>query len=573
MKEFLIKHKSALILSILVGVIMAFPHIYFVIVHQDIYQGVFMGGLDESFYLVRIQEIRDGHFSLANPVWLEGKDLPYLRPPFSEVIASFPGQIFGIGLINTVLLENFFFPAFIFLLIYFLTYQLIKKKSVALLSSLAVLLISNLVDSRAVWDLMINQETNNVFLSYTRLISPQVHSLFFFGFFLLFWLFLEKRNWIYGGTSGIILGLSFYVYPYTWTFIYVFLGVLILISLFRKNYPCIKNIILIMGGGLIMSIPYFINLWRAMNHPFYPELSLRTGVIESHSLQIGATILILLAIFLLFFPKKIKKRYDFCLALTLAPFVVLNQQVITGHLLTSAHYHYYYHKPIAIIILTIITFHVFKRKIKSNIGNILWSGFVIVVLFVSFYNAILSQRNAYLRYEPNAIDNQRYGVVFKWLNSHGQKDEVVLSDFVISEFIPIYTSLNTVSNMDGHYYLVSSEDTLLERLFLQYRLDGLKPKNAKEVFFQEREKISKKMYGQRYRKTLGNYEMIPDEKLSLFSQKYGDFIKIPLWDIFKKYHVKYVVWDAVKHPNWELKQYDFLNLVYQENNLRVYEIK
>jgi len=149
----------------------------------------------------------------------------------------------------------------------------------------------------------------------------------------------------------------------------------------------------------------------------------------------------------------------------------------------------------------------------------------------------------------------------------------VLSDFVISEFIPIYTSLNTVSNMDGHYYLVSSEDTLLERLFLQYRLDGLKPKNAKEVFFQEREKISKKMYGQRYRKTLGNYEMIPDEKLSLFSQKYGDFIKIPLWDIFKKYHVKYVVWDAVKHPNWELKQYDFLNLVYQENNLRVYEIK
>jgi len=569
--QILKKHKWAIILAILVGIIMALPHIYFIFDNKDTYQGVFMGGLDEEFYLTRMQEIRDGYFSLANPVWLEGKNLPYLRPPLSEIIASIPGQIFNISLINTVLFENFLFPLILFLIIYSLVYQLIKKKSVALISSVAVLLTSNLTNPQAIWNLLINQKVNDMFLAYTRLISPQVHSLFLFSFFLFFWIFLKKEKWIYGGISSIILGFSFYVYPYTWTFIYAFLSLLIFLFLFRKNWRGIKNIILIMGIGFFIAIPYFLNLWHAMHHSFYSELALRTGIINNHAFQIGATVLILIAIFLLFPPKDFKKRYDFCLALILTPFIVLNQQIITGHLLTSAHYHYYYHKPIAIIFLIMIIFSQLEQRVKKiNIRKVFWSSFVVIVLFICFYNAFLVQTHSYRMHESNGIAKQQYGVIFQWLNKYGQLDEVVMSNFIISDLIPIYTSLNAVSNMDGHYYLASNEDQLLERMFLQYRLNGLNSEEIIKMFFQNKEEISKKIYGQRYRKTLGSYENIPDEKLYSFAEKYMDFLNIPLEDILKKYHVKYLVWDIIKQPNWQIDQYSFFDQVYEQNNLKIY---
>ena len=344
MKNFLnilLKHKWAIILAVLIGLIMAAPHIYFIIDNQDAYQGIFMGGLDEGYYLTRIQELRDNHFNMGNPYWLEGKDLPCLRPYLSEIIISSLGQIFGLNSINSVLLGNFVFPFLIFILIYLLVYHLIEKKIIALVASSVVLLANNLINFQSFWQLLINQETSSVFLSYTRLVSPQIHTLFFFAFFLFFWLFLKKKKNIYGLLSAIVFGLSFYVYPYTWTFIFAFIGLMVVIFVFRKEWSEIKKIILITLIAFAISIPSFWKLFQAMNHPLYLELSFRTGVIESHAFKLGSIILILLGIFLLFFPRDQKRRYDFSLAFVLTPFIVINQQIITGYLLTSAKYHYH----------------------------------------------------------------------------------------------------------------------------------------------------------------------------------------------------------------------------------------
>ena len=562
------EHKWAIILAILVGIIMAAPHIYFIIDNQDTYQGIFMVGLDEGPYLSRIQESRDGHYWLSNPFWAEGKDNPYLWPPLPENFASFFGKILGLGLINTVLFENFAFPFFLFLILYALIYQLTEKKSFSLFSSFLIMLTPNLTDPQALWQLIANQKTTDTFLVYSRLISPQVHSLFLFGFFLSFLIFLKKKNWIIGILSGIILGLSFYVYPFTWMFIASFLFFLVLIFIFKKEWVEIKNIIWISLIALLIALPFLINLLQAMQSEFYPEVSFRYGWVKSHSPQIGVTSLILLGSFLLFFPKKSGKKYDFSLAIVLTPLILLNQQIITGYFLGPARYHNYYYKPFALIFILIIIYSLIKKTKKFFI----WKGLVLLLILLSVFNAYLVQKNSYITYESFGIESQKYAPVFDWLNQNSQKDEVVLANSYLSDLVPIYTSLNAMANLDAHYSLTSNQE-LSERMFLLYRLDGIGRgyfEETKEIFYSNRERISKDIYAQKYQEEFGSYEMIPDEKIDLLIKGYFNSLAVPTKDVLEKYQVKYLIWDILEDPNWKISQYPFLEEVYQKNNLKIY---
>jgi len=561
--QILYDHKLAIIIAILIGIIIVFPQVYFQITQKDHYEGIAFGGTsDEDTYLSRIQEVRDGHYTIANPNWAEGKDLPYLFTPLSENIISFTGQIFGLNLVDTITLSRFIFSIFIFLLIYALVNQITQKKLIALVVSTTILLSTNLVNPKAIWNLIINQQTNTNFLLFSRIVTP-VNLIFFFGFLLLFWIFIKNGKLSYGIFSGVILGLSFYSYPYTWTFLFAFLGCLVSIYFFKKEWIKIKNIALTVSISLLVSIPYFWNLWKAINHPFYSELSERFGVIKTHVPQLGLTVLILLVIFLLFFPRENKEKYYFCLSLVLAPIVVLNQQIITGIIMIPDHYHWYYHTPLVILFLLLIIFEIFKKKYIqfSLIG---------LILFINFYNVFIIQDSFYQRNEPIAIENQRYGLVFEWLDNNTKKDQIIAGDKIVSRLVTVYTHLNSVSHEDGHYTLIASEENIIERIFLTFRLNGLKKEQAQEYFFEDRTDISGRIYGGYYRKKLGNYGLIPDEKLNFLVDKYNDFLDIPLEDIFKKYKIDYLIWDTSKYPNWQIEQYLFFKQIHQIDGFKIF---
>jgi len=580
MKKFLkilVNHKWAIILAILIGMIIAFPQAYFRWDNKDIYQGVDLnlGGNDELFYFNRIQEIRDGHLSLANPIWAENKDSLYLQSSLPEIISAFWGQIFGLSLFNGILLQRFIFPIIISLFIYIFIYCLTKRRVTALSVSITVLLSINLVDPLSIWNLIINQKVSSLFLSFSHIVSPQNHLFFFFGFLMFFWLFLEKKKWIYGIISSIILGFSFYTYPYTWTFICTFLGLLIIIFICRKLWLEVKNIILISIGGLIIAIPFFWNLFQAVQHPMYLEMALRFGMIKTHMPQVGLTIVLLLGLFLLFFPRSNKKIYDFFLALVIAPFIVLNQQIITGQLMIPDHYHWYFHKPLVLIIIIIILFSQIEQKIKKcSFKKILFISLFSLILLINFYHAVLTQVYSYKTREASNIWNQRYGPIFQWLNNHAQKDEVAMTNNHMSHLITIYTSLNSATAIgSAHYYIAATEDQLWQRMFLEYRFDKLKKEEAFEVFSKNRAYISGELYGEYYRKGYGAHENIPDKKIYAIAEEYGKSLNIPLEDILRKYQVKYLVWDIELNPNWLVNQYSFMEQIYQSGDIRIYEVR
>ncbi len=569
-------HKWAILFAFLVGVIVAFPQFYFSYDHADTYQGVYIATTDNEYsYLNRIQEVRDGHPSMASAVLKDGKDDPYFLPPLDEILVAYLGKIFFLNLNSTILLARFLFAFLVFLAVYGFVFLISKEKLTALAASTAVCLAKSLLGRGALVVLLKGGAPTADFLDLYRPAHPQVDFLFFFSFLLFFWLFFERKRWIWGVISTLILGLSFYTYPYTWSLLYAFLGVLFLILLFQKKWPDAKRVFFLGLGAFAIGIFYFLNVYAASLHPYFEEVILRCRYIDTRQPVFGILVPSILIIFLLFFPKNWRERFIFCLALAIAPLLVLNQQIITGKEFSSGHYHWYYNQLTAIIFLVIVLFYqirLWQEKLgfltKKNTAKL--AAFLVIV--ISFYTGITIQAGSYKASEARILSDQRYGAVAEWLNANAQKDEVFLAEPYQAGILSIYTPLNTFYSNRGDMYLAGSNERILNSLFLFYRLNGVDGAEARSLFLQEEERriISYRIYGTYYKNVAGNAAAIPDELLCSFAEKYQIFLSVPLDKILKTNDVKYVVWDTKNHPQWQLDQYQFLNKVYEEGDFKIY---
>ena len=563
-------HKWAVILAVLAGLIIAFPQLYFR--SDDSYQGVDMPLTGaEHFYWGRIQEVRDGHTSLGNVWFAEYKDRPYIQPPLGEIITALPGKVFGLGISDTIVLSRIIFPSLIFLSVYGFVYLLIKKKYVALIAPLGLLLADNVFSRPFILNLLKGDIVPYQSLGYARPVIPQISSLLFFSSLLFLWLFLTRERKIFGIISGILLGTSFYVFFYTWSLIYAFMGILGLIFLFKKNWIDLKKIFLVAAVSLLVAIPYGLNTLQSMQYPEYFEATKRMGLIESHKPTQALLIPAVLLVFLIIFPRAWKKRYLFCLALLASPLIALNQQIVTGKVLINDHYHWYYSKPLALIFMAIIFLYLLEKAVSSGflkklaIGAII-SAFILNGITTSFIDYFYTLGEDY----DSIVYRQKYGPVLGWLDKNAKKDEVVLANGNFSVLIPIYTSLNAYDSKWVNQYLVPRQE-LVERMFLKYRLQGVRPDDASEIFLAgERYFVSWKIFGEYYRQKFGEWENAPDEAFYPLVEDYRALYNIPIQTLFQRFNIKYAVWDMEKEPEWALDKYPFLKELHRENKVIIY---
>lgn len=571
MTQILKNHKWAIILAFIASVVIASPQVYFRYDHQNVYQGIeVLGTGDEKAWLSRVREVADGHPAMSNPYFKDGKDDPYLYQPLGSNIIVYLGKLFSLDINNTILFSRFLFPFFVFLLIYGFVLLFTKEKIVALTTSFFLMLGNSLFARLALFKILEGQSPSITYVNYTRPVNPLMTHLFFFGFLFCFWLFLERKQYRFGILSALALGLSFYDYFYTWTFLYSFLGVLLLIFIFQKKWHDIKRIGLVLLGSLLMAIPYFVNLYRVVLHPTYNEVGQRLAF-EGRSATLGLLVPLLFVIFLLFFPRKWKERYYFALALVLAPFIVLNQQIITGKVMSNAHYHWYFHLPLAAIFLLLIFFY-WVSPIK---WRLLQKTSAIAIIVISIFTGIWIQGASYAENEERMVNEQRYGLVMDWLSQNAQRDEVIFSDKEAAQLIVIYTPLNVFYHSTAKYSLAATNERLVNALFLYYRLDDVGPDQAKDVFFRDREAISGSIYGIYYRDTTGAYRNIPDKLLLELTQKYQESFSISTSKLFEetldKYQVKYLVWDRKGYPLWQIDQYPFLEKMTEMGDFTIYK--
>ncbi|MEK7567331.1 MAG: hypothetical protein AAB513_00210 [Patescibacteria group bacterium] len=582
-KQVLVEHRWVFILAILTSVIVSFPQIYFRVDHGEgrfgdgIYQGIEL--LPDSPWSARVREVQDGHPNFGSIYYKEGKGDPYLFQPLGSMVAAYAGKLFSLGINNTILLSRLALTFFTSLLIYAFVYLFSREKIVALCCT-AVLLLAESILSYFGLKQILQGISPEDFLRIARPVNPAMIYILFFGFMTAFWLFYQKGTWRYGILSAILLGLNFYNYFYSWTFLYAFGGFLFLILIIRKNWQKAFKIGTVFVGALLLMIPYAINFYRATLHPAYAEASVRFGVIETHApLFVGFVVIVALVIFLWKFPREDREKYIFGLALLLAPFLTMNQQLLTGKVLQAAHYHWFFHKPIAVIFTLIVVFYLLERYKLFLYKKVL----AVLIISTSIATGVFVQGTSYVGGDNDggsvAIERQKYGPVMKWLNANAEKEAVVMSNNETSHMVAIYTPLNLFYHRAAMYSLAATKERLLEVWFTFYRLNGVGATDAREKIFADRELVSANIYGMYYRELLGAYEAIPDEKIEEIVKLYEKGLTISnskwLKQMMDKYEVEYIVWDKNNNPTWELDQYDYLNKVvdFSDYNLAIYHFR
>ncbi len=569
--QILKEHKIAFIFAFLVSIITIFPQIYFRSDHHDIYRGVEL--LPDSPWSARVREVQDGHPNFGSIYYKDGKDNPYLFQPLGSMVVAYMGQALSLDINDTILLSRIVLPFVTFILIYTFIFLLSRERLTAL-SAAAVLLLADSVLSLSGLLRIFHGLSPDSFLRLARPVNPAMIYIFLFAFLVTFWIFYRNRDWRYGIASAVLLGLNFYNYFYSWTYLYAFGAILGLLLIIQKKWRDVGMIAAVYVGALVVAIPYVINLYRVTSHPVYEEASIRSGIVFNHDLVfVGMAVIAALIVFFAGFPREDREKYFFGLSLLLAPFLTLNQQILTGKILQEAHYHWFFHKPIGIIFVLIVVFYFLTKRRMLFTKKI----FAILIITASVGTAVFIQVSSYFNDTRDggevAIERQRYGTVMDWLNQYAEKESVVLATDEISHLTAIYTPLNLFYHRAAGYSLAATKSRLLDVLFTFYRLRGV-GEDADGVFFAERGFISASVYVIHYRELLGSYEAIPDEEIQKIIDLYKTTLSVPtsvwLQNTLSTYEVEYIVWDKKNDPLWKLDQYAFLEKKADFGDLLIY---
>lgn len=566
-------HATALALAVVASLVVAFPQAAFRFEHRSdgVYQGIEL--LPDNPWSGRVREIRDGH-GFGSIYYKNGKNDPYLFQPLGSMTVAYIGETFSLDINDTFLLSRFILSLAAFLLIYVFVF-LFSRDRLAALSSASALLLADAVMNFSGLKQLAHGATPANFLSISQPVNPAMILIPLFGFLISFWFFHTKKDWRLGALSALFLGLNFYNYFYSWTYLYAFGGALVLLYLARKQWSEAVRTAGVFLGALIVAVPYGVNLYRASQYPTYAEVGARLGIVQTHApLFVGFMVLFALAAFWLWFPREDWKNRLFGLALLLAPFLTMNQQILTGKEMQVAHYHWYFHKPIAIVLIVITVFYLLGRLTTG------WQrkAFAALVIAASFatgaFIQIDSLSNGKVDGGAVAVERQRYGPVMRWFNQNAAKEEVVLANNPISYLVTIYTPLNVSYHRAGYASLAATRERLLDSLFIFYRLRGVGEDDARETFFAERKEISWNIYGIYYRQAFGSYEAISDEKVEEILALYLESLRTPadawLREALARYEVNYVVWDTKADPDWHLQKYQFLKESAVFGNIFVY---
>lgn len=578
-KQMVLEHRWAIILGIIISLLCALPQIYFRIDHHSdgVYQGIEL--LPDSPWSARAREVMDGHPLFGNIYNKDGKDQPYLFQPLGSIVVAYTGELFSLDINNTLLLSRLIFPFFVTILIYSFVFLISRDKFAALTSAAILLLADSILRPFGVMQVL-QGELPDEFLRLSRPVNPALIYIFFFGFLVSFWHYYKNRALGYCCLlSAVLLGLNFYNYLYTWTYLYAFGGLLALFHIYERKWKEVQRIGYVFVGALIVGIPYLLNLYNVTTYPTYEEVGARFGVVLTHApLFVGFTVIIAIFAFLFFFPKKDKDQYYFNLALVLTPFITMNQQIITGKILQPNHYHWFFHKPIVIIVVCVVIFSLLTRFAWPRLRVLAASAILLVSVATGAFIQYVSYFDGFNDGGAIAIERQKFGPVMEWLNTHVENETMVFANNEASHITVIYTPLNVFYHRALPFASLSAtKSRQLETLYTFYRLKGVGYDDAQEAFYSDREQVSAEIYGIYYQTLLGAYAAIPDEKIDEIVSLYLETLSTPkdVWiqNIWKKYEVEYFIWDKKTNPFWNLNQFSFLEEVAVFGDISVYHMK
>ncbi len=584
-KNILKEHWLAIILAGLMGIMVSLPNLLSVynIGIKD-FKGIYPIYVDDAeHYLARTREVLDGHPGLGNVYFKENKNVPYMAPPLAEIILANLAKFFKISIPTLFAINNFTLTIIGFLLMYLALFSVSKSKLLSILLILFFYLISPRQVSRPI---------------IAQLVLPL---LFLSPYFI--WRFYNSYNssktYLFISLTALITGSLVYISPYYWSALFVLFNFVLLarsylkkdIRFYFKNLFCF---LLIFG---VSTIPYLINLFKAMRSPWYGETIKRLGLIDTHwpgSLNNALLIIIALLAAALIYKKIEKSKLLFCLTILFSGIILNWQNVITGkYLLFSTHYLditvFFVLLAVGIIASEIIKIINARDSNIRAIASILLLATVVSLLGLQNRNEVGFLFNS--AYDKSKMEKlQKMADTFDWLNNNTVKDSVLFTlggdGYTRNILYPIYTYNNLYYGGVPGMSLISN-DELLERYLISnifnddFAVDFVKNNayriRAVEFISQYQKKIVKdKVLSFITRKKYPDPIMIPDSFNDEAINKFVEIKKINPEQALKKYGIDYILL-SLDDPEYasqreKLKQLSFLKPIQEINNILIYKV-
>lgn len=441
MTLFFKKHAGASIIVIVVSLLYFLPNLL------GASGGDIPLNLEEVFsYGVKVREVMDGHFADGDPYLAEYKnkfmtwDYYPLSVPLGLVALILrldsPEQLF--------VWLDLLLPPIIFLIMYFLFFEISKSKSWSALASFMFTAFPNILAYKRIFSTgdVIAWLGSGFNPDLSRLFVPAL-TLILFSIFLLVFLKLYKDESMKRQQiifAGISYGLLFYVYFYYWVFatIALMLGVVIL-RLVRDGRKA-REIVQAFGIGIAVSIPHWFRYIILIKNPNFKEYVSRVGIEYAHALRwesLDFVFLVIVLVIALWYLRKLIgiKTVVFLTSLLLATIVVLNLQVILGF--TPQPDHWTSRVNLYIFILSLMTVLFFVTRTFSLVR---WSKVVLATIIMLSFNAQL-QKVGESKYDFSPSPELR--AAYQWINQHIPSDAVLVTPSVRSRMLlPYFTHAN-----------------------------------------------------------------------------------------------------------------------------------
>lgn len=447
----------ALFLVIIIGALYIYPDVRFILEAGKQYEGIGLTGTSEElFYLSRLNGIYKGSCNLSDIYLFEHQNDPWFRPFIGEFIVGNIGKILKVNIVTLDILMSAILNIILSIMIFIFSHQLTKSVSLSIICSIAIMFGYNVftADSSILKEIFTLNYSKPLW--FLRPVSPQ----FYYIPFLISLIYInrainpsaKKRDIV---IAGMTLSILFYCNVYYWTFIYAGLCVLALMYIYKREKKGVSKISCIYIISAILAIPYFISVYKVINHPAYGYLQNNYMIVNSHKVFIYFPYIIpAMIVSILLFIFKHQSRI-FITSFLVGGIICLNQQIITGKTILQQ-WSFYSNKTFLIISIIVSIYVIFNDYLKprfSNRINLVSNNFyntvlaTIVVLF--FTSTAFSQQNNYYHANKKVfLEKQKLANPYKWLKENTNKTDVVLTHPFqdVSNHLTNYRFLLTYTN-------------------------------------------------------------------------------------------------------------------------------
>lgn len=533
------------------------------------YRGVPVSFTDSAMYKAHVAHVGAGYLSDGNPYYLEHAAEPALVIFLGDYLHAIP-MLVGVPFSATLLINLFLFSVLFAFSFYALlrTLDVPRRWAVAGVVLLYLLFFSHI-------------ERPSNMEPFLPLLA-----LFYIGLYRI----LEGQK--HGVTLvASTLGAMFYFYSYLWQSFCITLGLSFLYALLRKKWKTAQDLALAGAAGAAIGIPSLLYIfWLSHASPYFWESLGRYGLVNTHLPMaealysggwVGLALLFLATLFL--FVKRLASNASFR---TLACFLVFTglglwlmqvSNVLTGKLLENAQHMTFFITGWIIIFALALGALLWRHRSELGRGTRLFAAFGVLV-FAAYggYQMARDYLPTYVEplWTPSVLQAWRaeegYRAPLAWIDAHETKPVVIWEDphDQVTWDTPLLSRDYVLFAVPGMWHLVPDGEIVERYLVAEYfenpAESDLKSDMAlylgRQWVFHLPKTIERQV---KFCRLIHFYDrthpcgtiptavdVIGEARFAAWEEKFVSDIKPHIQAYLAKYHVAYILKDAVLHPEY-----------------------